>query len=264
MNDAVQTDPPSTSRLDFRRWRGSVTELFIVVVGILIALAVDDWYAGVQQRDQEVAWVTSIRDDLAADRTTLEDGLSFLDETRNVIRDLIETLDDPSYVVADTLGYLRQIKRATLATYFRPTATTYTELTASGGLSVISSRLLTRAVIDYHESARLTEDLNEIVQRIRWDDYSDALAEVIEPTILSALTEDVYRQADQWPPAAAVSLPTSSFPNLDRLRSSPEFRTALARSLDAVAVQYGDLYRMLTANEHVLRLANDEAARLTG
>ena len=74
------------------------------------------------------------------------------------------------------------------------------------------------------------------------------------------MTEGWHRQAGLWPPDGETSEPTllERSVDLSRLRSSSDFRTALARGLDATAVQRGDFYRMLKNCEEVLALAEAE------
>jgi len=245
-------------------WRRGLAEFGVIVISILIALAADDWYAGIQQRTQEVAWVTGIRDDLFSDQATLRRELSVVDESTKVIRELIESIDNQSAPISDSLGYLRKIKRANITFYFRPTATTYSELTGGRNLSAISSRTLTRAVIEYHQAALLTDDINDYIRQVRWFDYSEVLSELIDPAVFADMTEDYIRQSGEWPSDGTVSPLESTYESVDigRLRSDGSFRAALARGLDATVVQRGDLYRMLQACETVLALAEAQLGEL--
>lgn len=246
-------------------WRSGLAELAIIVVGVLIALAVNDWYAGVQQRSQEIGWVNGIHDDLDADRRELQEMLEETTASMEIIRELVSSIDDPTYEVTDTLAYLRKLKRATVTGFFRPTETTYTELTGGGSLSTISNRSLVRAVIDYHRQAHLSDDLNDMIREVKWFEYNEALAQVIEPTLLADMTEDWHRRAGLWPPDSGATVPEPLTQPIDfsRLRSSAELRTALARSLDLTVVQRGDLFRMLLLCEEVLEMAERELQRLT-
>lgn len=43
-------------------WGKRGAEFAVIVIGVLVARAVNDWHAGVQLRCAEVAWVTGIRE----------------------------------------------------------------------------------------------------------------------------------------------------------------------------------------------------------
>ena len=245
-------------------WRSNLGELGIIVLGILIALAADDWYAGIHERSQEIAWVSGIRDDLVADQLQLDELLKGNASNMEVIRELISSIDDPSYDVDNNVEYLRKLKQAMITTFFRPTTTTYTELTGGGGLSTISNRSFIRAVIDYHRAAVLTDDLNDVIKNAKWFNYPKVLGQVIDPILLPDMTLDWYRRAGQWPSEDSAADPEilAESVDLSRARSSEELRTALVKNLDAAIVQHGDFYRMLLQCEGVLALAEKELDRL--
>ena len=195
----------------------------------------------------------------------LETQLDFVSESAAAIRELIGIIDDPSIEVPDAVTFLRLVKRANVARFFSPTATTYTELTGGGTLSAITNRELTRAVIDYHRAASVTRDLNEYFRQVRWFDYSTTLMQTLDPVVYAAVTEDWHRREESWPPEDSGSDPLLLMESADvfSLRSSRDFRAVLGISLDATVVQRGDLYRMLQECEHVLALAESELRLLT-
>ena len=245
-------------------WRSGLGELAIIVLGVLIALAVDDWYAGIQERERELAWVNSVHDDLVVDRAQLNEMLTMNASNMEVIRELIANIDDPQFLVENNVDYLRKLKQATITYFFRPTTTTYTELTGGGGLSTISNRQFIRALIDYHRASTLTDELNDVIQNAKWFEYNDVLATVIDPVLMADMTLDWHIRADQWPSSQDSGLQHVLGESVDLLEatSSNRLRTALARNLDAAVVQHGDLYRMLRQCEEVLGQAEKELERL--
>ncbi len=245
-------------------WKRLSVEGAAIVVSILLAFAIDAWYAGIHERSQEIAWVSGIRDDLVADQRQLDELLNGNASNMEVIRELISSIDNPSYDVENTVEYLRKLKQATITYFFRPTTTTYTELTGGGGLSTISNRSFIRAVIDYHRAANLTDDLNDVIRNAKWFNYNQVLAQVIDPILLPDMTLDWHRRAGQWPSedGAAVLEMLADSVDLSRARSSEELRTALVKNLDAAIVQHGDFYRMLLQCEEVLALAEKELDQL--
>lgn len=76
--------------------------------------------------------MVGLRDDLSRDHTVLGEQLVIAQENANVIRGLIHSIEDPTLPIEDTVAYLRQLKRATITYYFRPTATTTLRSSAVG------------------------------------------------------------------------------------------------------------------------------------
>ena len=114
----------------------AIGEIALVVIGILIALSINNWNNRVQQHKQEIAWIESLHGDLLTDEKLLNEQMEYLNESSQVIGNLISVIDSPDHIIEDTLGYLRQLKRTTMTFFFTPTATTYMEITGSGKLSI--------------------------------------------------------------------------------------------------------------------------------
>lgn len=85
-----------TSRiLNAVNWRYAVGEVVLIVVGILIALAISDWYDSRIDRQQELSLLAEIRSTLETDVLALE---TKLDEIKAAVQDmnsLEELLTDP-------------------------------------------------------------------------------------------------------------------------------------------------------------------------
>ena len=76
-------------------WRKTwVAQLVILIFGILVALALDDWYKRIQEDKQEKAWVRGLYDDLQSDKEELRHQLEILHQNTLVIEELIESIDN--------------------------------------------------------------------------------------------------------------------------------------------------------------------------
>jgi hypothetical protein len=90
------------SKLD---WKYALGELTIVVVGVLIALAVDQWNTSRLNRIEEVTIVDRLISDLKADLVVLESELDALNEKEESlarVRTALlfssqESIDDPKF-----------------------------------------------------------------------------------------------------------------------------------------------------------------------
>ena len=111
-------------------------EIILVVIGILIALAANNWSIEQAERLQESKYLNNIKLDLEKDLASLETNLNFrrnkIDGTQKLIQQIngapVDDLTELSRNVFNTLNELR----------FTPNNSTYTELASSGNLNLIS------------------------------------------------------------------------------------------------------------------------------
>ena len=230
----------------------AIGEFVLIVAGILVALQINNWNNEIQQNKKEIQWLQNLRADLKNDEIFLNEQIEYCKESEDNIRKIILMMDDPTVRMLDTIDFFRQLKRVTMTYFFKPINTTYLEMTGSGDLSTLSRRELMRKVIEYHQSAQLSDELNEVIKEVKWFRYNEILEDVLDPLFMADMTEDIFVQLNQWPQNEIDhSLLSDAVISLDQLRNSHSFRKVLARSLDMTVVQRGDLYRMLQLCQEV-------------
>ena len=84
--------PRSSKIVNALNWRYALGELFLIVLGILIALAISDWNDRRIQQAQERALLGEVRTALKADLLEFEDRLARLRETAPLIEELSRQL----------------------------------------------------------------------------------------------------------------------------------------------------------------------------
>lgn len=131
--------------------RGVLTELLIVVFGILIALGVDRWNERRQARATESAYMEALARDLESDTAALGTLVRMYRNRRDAAQRVFEALQSPASYEGDPGGLSWDVNSAGWVTSFDPTDFTYRELVATGGLALIRDAELKRDVIAYYQ-----------------------------------------------------------------------------------------------------------------
>lgn len=135
-------------------------EFVVIVLGVLLALAVDRWVAGLDLRAREASYLDVLAADFEANQATAFRRLQAEQRMENLGRLLLRALDGEvvqdsiaeAVVAAEVLGY----------NLFNPYArTAWDELHASGELLVLRDAELRTALTEFYRGDELIERLNE-------------------------------------------------------------------------------------------------------
>ncbi|MEN2282965.1 DUF6090 family protein [Algoriphagus sp. SE2] len=134
-------------------------EIFLVVIGILIALAINNWNEEVKNQKREKAFLTNLREDLRADslrlqelNNTLQSAVSF----KRVFENRINGKEsDQDSVNANFRGQYN------ILVDFIPNSTSMDELTSGNSLSLISNSSLRRKIV------ALYNNYNDLILKLK-------------------------------------------------------------------------------------------------
>jgi len=161
-------------------------DLLVVVVGVLIALWVNNFNESRKADIQENAYLSGILVDLRSDSTDLADrsttairGLGAADNLLNLRR------APGSTAPADSL--VEWFLHAAFIDNFQVLDHTYRELLGTGGLSMIKDDALRRQISDYYRSIESAEFFTEYYKGEEID-YWDLLAERLAPGDFEGIT----------------------------------------------------------------------------
>ena len=129
--------------------RYAVGEILLVVIGILIALSIDNWNNKVQDKKLSILYYQELLLDIKSDIEQLNYRINYSERVTNSIYSLIEALQNNSYATVnqDTLQYA-------MNHYYRISGwqfnlNTYKELESSGNLRYIENSEIRSAITDY-------------------------------------------------------------------------------------------------------------------
>lgn len=126
-------------------------ELTIVTVGVLIALAVDQWNTDRLARAEELAYISRLMGDLNKDIGSLSFRLQALEEKANSLRRVSEQLD--SGLIEDKPQFLKDV---VIGANFgwnqgRANRATYDDLLGSGKFGLIGDQEVRLLIADYYQ-----------------------------------------------------------------------------------------------------------------
>ncbi len=134
-------------------WPYAVGELLIVTMGVLIALAINEWNSDRLERAEEVLIVERLVSDLQSDLRGYERGLEFLPQKEESLRRLYSVLMSADSRPRDLTRFLQDVIHGSNYGWnqYRASRTTFDELLGSGKLGLIRSADARTAIGEYYE-----------------------------------------------------------------------------------------------------------------
>ena len=205
---------------------GVFGEIAIIVIGVLLALAVDHWKQGRNDRQSEQRLLRGLTADLEQDVTGLqafhEELKADVDATESILR-IIRNQEEP-----DPLSLAQKLIRA--ANGYEPeySLATYTEL-ANGNFHLLRNEGLRRKVIEYYSSLLTGQRVNSPTTPQSWYETG------IEPFLFSLF--EVLPPGDwlAWFSGEKVELDVDD--TVEKLKSIPHVERYLESALRGRALQ---------------------------
>lgn len=136
----------------------AIGEIFLVVIGILIAIQINNWNQDRIQHKETKILLSSLKQDVEGDIKNLEEQKSGLRNRKDWADLILKSLDDQS--VQDSTHFITAITRVGWIMDYSQTFPTYMEMVSSGKLSYIKSETLKRKLANYLTEV---EDYKQIV-----------------------------------------------------------------------------------------------------
>jgi len=145
-----------------RVWARMIGEFTVIVIGVLVALALDQWASGRSDRVAEGEYLTALVADLEADEEFLVGlAIPLMALADTALEEVGPVSRGEAAFPVDTLAFLRRVvsSRRTLAqTVASPT---FDELISTGSLRLIESAELRASLLLYHEHMEAMESRSQ-------------------------------------------------------------------------------------------------------
>ena len=143
------------------------TELFVVVLGVMIALAADSWRQGLEEQSIERRYLERLTDDVLGSMS----NLTAHRESKAVIAaaayELARSMEGDASPLSDD-AFLETLFRATQIGFDRQefSDVTYQELVASGNLALIRDPGVREGVVEFHRRLDALIEILDELQRV--------------------------------------------------------------------------------------------------
>jgi len=183
-------------------WLAFAIELVLVVVGILIALQIDNWNTIRKERDEEKQYLAAITSELEANSKRLLDLIQFNERYLESVNLIIASLEKaPGDVDREALTEAFGLTLNLSAT--RLNSGVYDELVSAGKLQLLQSSTLRQDLISYYRSLNSTAQL-EATSLANWQaSYTPFLEEHFNTQIMfQAWAADFSQTLNYQPPVS--------------------------------------------------------------
>ena len=115
----------------------AIGEIVLVMIGILLALQVNNWNEARKLRQIELKYYNNLKNDLLADDELLNDMIHFANGKVNAAKNVKLKVDRDS--IGSVYDFANEMLTLFFVDEFRPNDNTYEEMKSSGNLSTISN-----------------------------------------------------------------------------------------------------------------------------
>jgi hypothetical protein len=170
-------------------WKRALVELVVIVGGVLIALAVDQWNDGRLDRVAERQYLQSLIGDLEADLVELDSASTWASRHEQAATEVLSFLQGGLITEVDSLA-----KQILLAGWQYPppfSLNTILELRSTGNLQLLRDPELKRQVSSYYALLENLKAINQPLQDRVWEDYDRYVKHLLPPYLRLKITESV-------------------------------------------------------------------------
>jgi hypothetical protein len=125
----------------------AIGEIVLVVIGILIALSINNWNELRKENRQEVVYYCKIKEDLEIDKNSISNIIEAISERQQVCKQLLlklhSTPEDKSVITNDFLTAVR-------SNAFYSNKSAISDITSSGKLPLLKNEKLKKMILQYY------------------------------------------------------------------------------------------------------------------
>ncbi|MCO5723400.1 DUF6090 family protein [Robiginitalea marina] len=179
-------------------------EIVLVVIGILIALSINNWNEDLKNEEKELKYLSNLNLEIISDSLSLERSW-FRNRQRKIeCLEMAKNYVMGNYFLKDTVLFINNVgfggvnSRAS----FTGSSRTYNELVSTGNLSLISNDALRDLIVAYYRNKDFVEEYSRNIRseyatyvnsvRVYNSQYPDSINTVEIPRILKKLKTDEF------------------------------------------------------------------------
>lgn len=178
----------------------AIGEIVLVVIGILIALQINNFSEHQKERKQEIALLTKLSSEVKLDILQIENNTRLSTERLNRLDSLIRLLKAPESI--DKFSFIEQSFEFVIDQYFKSNSGIFDEALSSGKMSYIQNETLRQNIFNYYRNAKET--------------YTDGTTrQITDEFITPLLVENAYLNLEGFAMLGINAKDISNLENLD-------------------------------------------------
>ena len=220
----------------------AIGEIFLVVIGILIALYINNLNQKQKDRDYELTMLSQVHDELKKDYKNSKASLPYFQGLLHNIKEVVKIKSDENYPSDSLQFHMDQILDFGISTSFNTSAFDGIE---SGGLDKISNPEIRLALSDLYGNAipSSRDWVNEIIRESLFK-RSDLMFEIFQPNLVSTEQNTI------------TSIIVVDDPSI--IRNNPKVDEMLASLNWPIPIAIRLLENLLRKMEHLMVLIEEE------
>ncbi|MEZ4803064.1 MAG: DUF6090 family protein [Gelidibacter sp.] len=136
----------------------AIGEIILVVIGILIALSINNWNANRMDRHKETVYLSNIERDLKEQLASIDAQMKYEHSVIDIANPMIVNYKSTHEFKVDST-FTASIGRLTGRRTFVKNNPTYIELLSSGNIDIIANDSLKNALVSYYQQMELMEQI---------------------------------------------------------------------------------------------------------
>ena len=168
----------------------AIGEIILVVIGILIALQINDWNDSRKNTKLKNIYLNALTIDIQRDINNLNDWNKGNDNAEKEGLYLLDFLEK-RVIEIDTLRIIESF----LLCQYKPAVTiatsTYNDLINSGNIKIFKNLEFKNFLDEYYTSDNWSLKIDERITKTIWYDYRDKITEFIDPTIYKKIYQNI-------------------------------------------------------------------------
>ena len=132
-------------------------EILLVVIGILIALAINNANERHKKGSKEQEYLLSLHKELVSDSLTFVSTQADIERVEQAARRLAVVLEDPRHSITDSLGFITDFRTMINVTQTLPEPVVWQELLNTGNLELIQDRKLIETLYAHYHKVQMCQ-----------------------------------------------------------------------------------------------------------
>ena len=129
----------------------AVGEIVLVMIGILLALQVNNWNEVRKQKEKEQSYLLELKSSLEKDSIKIKDILEFNENKLKIVRDLMTVFSDTLTNKQRVEIFFKNANDFTYYNVFEPSKTAFNNMTSAETINLISDKNLRNRLSNYYE-----------------------------------------------------------------------------------------------------------------